>query len=167
MNDLHQKRRVKDQIEFFPSAWIIGIMTLVLCIIPLALTPDNSADTALILSSFTLRPHFFSGKNQKQSFNQSEDILAALTIYLEARGESFAGKLAVAAVIRNRMIYKYPSDGSVKGTVLRAKQFEPWITRNPDDMIFDPTNQKMKESLLETSSRWAEYCGWNYFTTLN
>lgn len=148
MNDLHQKRRVKDQIDFFPSAWIIGIMTLVLCIIPLALTPDNSADTALILSSFTLRPHFFSGKNQKQSFNQSEDILAALTIYLEARGESFAGKLAVAAVIRNRMIYKYHSDGSVKGTVLRAKQFEPWITRNPDDMIFDPTNRKMQESLL-------------------
>ena len=76
------------------------------------------------------------------------NILAALTIYLEARGESFAGKMAVAAVIRNRMIHKYHSDGTVPGTVLRAKQFEPWISRSPNEIRFNPRNRKMQESLL-------------------
>lgn len=37
----------------------------------------------------------------------SEGTLAALTVYLEARGESFAGKLAVAPVIRSRMKLRY------------------------------------------------------------
>ena len=78
----------------------------------------------------------------------SDDILAALTIYLEARGESFAGKMAVAAVIRNRIRQKYHSDGTLKGTVLRTKQFEPWIGRSPNEMRFNPNNRKMQESLL-------------------
>jgi len=78
----------------------------------------------------------------------NSDILAALTIYLEARGESFAGKMAVAAVIRNRIRQKYHSDGTVKGTVLRTKQFEPWIGRSPDEMRFNRNNRKMQESLL-------------------
>jgi N-acetylmuramoyl-L-alanine amidase len=86
--------------------------------------------------------------NHPQKPLHSDDTLAALTIYLEARGESFAGKMAVAAVIRNRMNHKYHSDGTVKGTVLRAKQFEPWIGRNPEKVGFDPTNRKMQESLL-------------------
>lgn len=52
----------------------------------------------------------------------SDEALAALTVYLEARGESFAGKLAVAAVIRNRMERRYQSDGTIAGTVLRPRQ---------------------------------------------
>ena len=75
-------------------------------------------------------------------------VMLKLTIYLEARGESFAGKMAVAAVIRNRMNHKYHSDGTVKGTVLRAKQFEPWIRRSPEEVLFDHRNRKMQESLL-------------------
>lgn len=67
---------------------------------------------------------------------------------MEAGGESFAGKLAVAAVIRNRMTLKYHSDGTVKGTVLRAKQFEPWMGRNPEEVEFDHTNRVMQDSLL-------------------
>ncbi len=78
----------------------------------------------------------------------TDPTLAALTIYLEARGESFAGKMAVAAVIRNRMQYRYHSDGTVKGTVLRANQFEPWITLRPEDISYRKNNVKMQESLL-------------------
>ncbi len=127
---------------------IIGIGALSLCLIPIAPTPANSSDVAFVLSSSTLRSAFLSDENHVQESIQNDDTLAALTIYLEARGESFAGKLAVAAVIRNRMNHKYHSDGTVKGTVLRAKQFEPWIGRNPEEMEFDPSNQQMRESLL-------------------
>ena len=78
----------------------------------------------------------------------SSDHLAALTIYLEARGESFAGKLAVAAVIRNRMKMKYQSDGTVKGTVLKYRQFQPWNRQQPHQVFVNLNNRRMQDSLL-------------------
>ena len=78
----------------------------------------------------------------------SDDTLAALTVYLEARGESFAGKLAVAAVIRNRMKRKYHSDGTVKGTVLRPWQFQPWNRKKPHQVRFDLNESNMRDSML-------------------
>jgi N-acetylmuramoyl-L-alanine amidase len=55
-----------------------------------------------------------------------DDALAAVTILQEAEGEPYAGKLAVAEVIRNRTIEHYQSDGTVAGTVLRTFQFSGW-----------------------------------------
>ena len=142
------KKGIMKRNQSFLYFTIIGILALSFCLIPIAPTPANSADVAFILSSSTFGPPRIPDLNHIQKFIHSDDSLAALTIYLEARGESFAGKLAVAAVIRNRMNHRYHSDGTVKGTVLRAKQFEPWIGRNPEEVAFDPTNQKMQESLL-------------------
>lgn len=62
----------------------------------------------------------------------SDTIWAIMTIYGEARGESFDGKIAVANVIRNRMVRKYSSDGSVPGTVLRPLQFSCWNHNDPN-----------------------------------
>lgn len=62
----------------------------------------------------------------------SDNSLAAVTIWQEARGESYEGKLAVAEVIRNRMNKKYTSDGTVPGTVLRPFQFSGWNTGDPN-----------------------------------
>ena len=56
----------------------------------------------------------------------SEESLAVVTIMQEAEGEPYAGKLAVAEVIRNRMNKLYASDGTVSGTVLRPLQFSGW-----------------------------------------
>lgn len=61
----------------------------------------------------------------------TEESLAVVTIYQEAQGEPYAGKLAVAEVIRNRMHQKYASDGTVSGTVLRPLQFSGWNARDP------------------------------------
>lgn len=61
----------------------------------------------------------------------SEEALAVITIMQEAAGEPYVGKVAVAEVIRNRMQLKYASDGTVSGTVLRAKQFSGWNTSDP------------------------------------
>ncbi len=120
-----------------------------LCLlVPLTSTPASSSDMAMALSSYSQSSHNHMDQPHHTGSPHSEDILAALTIYLEARGESFAGKMAVAAVIRNRMHHKYHSDGTVKGTVLRAKQFEPWIGRSPEEVRFNPNNRKMRESLL-------------------
>lgn len=61
----------------------------------------------------------------------SEEALAVVTIMQEAAGEPYLGKLAVAEVIRNRMLRKYASDGTVAGTVLRPMQFSGWNAKDP------------------------------------
>ena len=101
------------------------------------------ADFVSTLENPDQENHFESG-----AFPYSEDDLAALTIYLEARGESFAGKLAVAAVIRNRMKMKYQSDGTVKGTVLKYRQFQPWNRQQPHQVFVNFNNRRMQDSIL-------------------
>ena len=128
---------------------ILGIGTFAFCLLfPFSPTPANSDDMAIALSSHPKTSINQIDQSTDSAAHHSDDILAALTIYLEARGESFAGKMAVAAVIRNRTQHKYHSDGTIRGTVLRAKQFEPWIGRSPKDVRFNPKNRKMQESLL-------------------
>lgn len=130
-----------------PDSMFIGITAFSLCLLfPVSPIPANSSDNALALSLHS--QNISTSDSLNPAIPHSDDILAALTIYLEARGESFAGKMAVAAVIRNRIRQKYHSDGTVKGTVLRAKQFEPWIGRSPEEMRFNRKNRKMQESLL-------------------
>lgn len=134
--------------EFHLSTFI-GTGVFAFCLLfPLSPTPANSHDMATVLTSSFQQSSILETGSQNSVGSHSDDILAALTIYLEARGESFAGKMAVAAVIRNRMHHKYHSDGTVKGTVLRAKQFEPWIGRSPEEIRFNHRNRKMQESLL-------------------
>ena len=65
----------------------------------------------------------------------SDEALAVSTIWQEARGEPFLGKLAVAQVIRNRVLLKYNSDGTVAGTVLAPYQFSGWNTKDPNRVI--------------------------------
>ena len=62
----------------------------------------------------------------------SDDALAVATIWQEARGEPYAGKVAVAEVIRNRTVEHYQSDGTVAGTVLRTFQFSGWNSGDPN-----------------------------------
>jgi len=58
------------------------------------------------------------------------DHWAVITIRGEADGESFEGKVAVARVIRNRMAFRYSSNGTVAGTVLAPLQFSVWNAKD-------------------------------------
>ncbi len=139
---------MKRCLSLFHFSTIIGLSAFSFCLFPLTPSPANSMDIAAALSSNSHGSPGRKAHSHGSTVTHTDDILAALTIYLEARGESFAGKMAVAAVIRNRMIHKYHSDGTIRGTVLRAKQFEPWIGRSPKEIRFNPSNRKMQESLL-------------------
>ena len=55
-----------------------------------------------------------------------QDHWAIMTIIGEAANQPYHGQIAVGRVIRNRMKKRYSSDGTVIGTVLRAKQFSMW-----------------------------------------
>ena len=59
------------------------------------------------------------------------ELWAIITIRGEADGEPFAGKVAVARVIRNRMQFRYQSNGTVAGTVLAPLQFSTWNATSP------------------------------------
>jgi len=50
-------------------------------------------------------------------------LLGVVTVFQEAEGEPFEGKVAVAEVILRRTKRKYMSDGTVAGTVFRRLQF--------------------------------------------
>ncbi len=56
----------------------------------------------------------------------TDDALAVLTIWTEAQGEPFEGKVGVGEVIRTRARRKYGSDGTIAGTVARRFQFSAW-----------------------------------------
>jgi N-acetylmuramoyl-L-alanine amidase len=68
-----------------------------------------------------------------------EDILvAARTIFGEARGESYEGMKAVAHVILNRAA----KEGSIAGVCLRPKQFSCWN-------LGDPTRERMVQVTVD------------------
>lgn len=60
------------------------------------------------------------------------DHFAVATIWQEARGEPFEGKVAVGEVIRTRMRLKHFSDGTIEGTCLRDRQFSGWNSQDPN-----------------------------------
>lgn len=64
-------------------------------------------------------------------YNSHDLHIMALTIYGEARGESYAGKVAVANVIKNRYLIgkkyrKHTWGNSISGVCLANKQFSVW-----------------------------------------
>lgn len=93
--------------------------------------------------------------------------LAVATIYGEAAGEPYQGKLAVGEVIRNRMKRKHWSDGTVAGTVLRPRQFSLWNTEtlgrirtcrlNTDDPVVRECQRAWDESALTNVTSGALY----------
>jgi len=81
----------------------------------------------------------------------SDDALAVATIWQEARGEDFEGKVGVAEVIRNRAAGKK----SIASIVLKPFQFSGWNTKDgnrvPSMSIddTDPVVQSCQEAWLK------------------
>ncbi len=127
-----------------------GFAAVILFLIPFSTAMDPSERLPGLLADYP------TGSLTQERLNDQKNLalwgpdhhLAALTIYMEARGESFAGKLAVAAVIRNRIKLKYQSDGTINGTVLRRKQFQPWNHRHPNQVKLNGDDTRMRDSVL-------------------
>jgi N-acetylmuramoyl-L-alanine amidase len=86
----------------------------------------------------------------------SEEALAEITLKMEAEGEPYAGKLAVAWVIRNRMADNFFSDGTVSGTVLRAAQFSGWNTASPERIRCVRLDPSVSQADADCVRAWAE-----------
>lgn len=61
-----------------------------------------------------------------------DDLWGTLTVYGEARGESYLGQVAVAEVIRTRTTRRLMSDGTIPGTIFKPKQFSCWNEGDPN-----------------------------------
>jgi N-acetylmuramoyl-L-alanine amidase len=81
------------------------------------------------------RDDFYNYKN----FNAEEMEVLASIIHAEARGESYRGKVAVGAVILNR-VYHPSFPNTIKEVVYQSGQFKPvengMINISPDDASF-------------------------------
>lgn len=76
-------------------------------------------------------------------FEANDKKLLANLIYCEARGESYAGKLAVGAVVVNRILSsKYPS--SMTGVIYQKSQFAPATS----------TKNSLNEALALDKASW-------------
>lgn len=95
----------------------------------------RSKSIIIIMLVFILVTSTFLERIDSMPLLFSDEALAVSTIWQEARGEPFLGKLAVAQVIRNRVLLKYNSDGTVAGTVLAPYQFSGWNTKDPNRVI--------------------------------
>jgi spore germination cell wall hydrolase CwlJ-like protein len=73
-----------------------------------------------------------------------ELLLLVLTIYLEAEGESFAGKQAVANVIYNRHIQ---NNKTITEVILKPKQFSCW---NDSDYVLMRLRKIDKNKLIDS-----------------
>lgn len=58
--------------------------------------------------------------------------LAARTVWGEARSESFAGMLAVAHVIKNRVTDRHRRENTIAGVVTEPSQFSCWLDADPN-----------------------------------
>lgn len=70
----------------------------------------------------------------------NDDTWGIMTVWGEARGEEYQGKVAVAEVIRNRMKFKYSSDGTAANTVLRKYQFSCHNHDDPNRILMAKLN---------------------------
>ena len=70
---------------------------------------------------------------------QEPDVLLALTVLGEARGEEALGRSAVAHVVKNRMA---KSGRSVADTVLAKWQFSCWNHADPNRLFLEDTIAK-------------------------
>lgn len=92
-----------------------------------------------------------------------DDTLAALTLWMEARGEGWTGLVAVAEVIRTRMRTRYMSDGTVAGTVLKNRQFSCWDSADPQRIravqldADDPVYQRCLEAWQTACEGMTDY----------
>ena len=61
--------------------------------------------------------------------------ILARTVWGEARSESFEGKVAVAAVVLNRVESKHRSETTVAGAATEPYQFSCWNPNDPNSVI--------------------------------
>ncbi len=78
-----------------------------------------------------------------------DDSLGIVTVFQEAEGEPYLGKVAVAEVILRRTRKKYMSDGTVAGTVLKRLQFSGWNS--------DSAN-RVRSTKIDTDDHNAQDC---------
>lgn len=84
-----------------------------------------------------------------------DDAWGIMTVYQEAAGEPYEGKLAVAEVIRNRAEQKYQSDGTIAGTVLWPLQFSGWNAKDPNRIPAATIDDEMP-AVQECMKAWFE-----------
>jgi spore germination cell wall hydrolase CwlJ-like protein len=93
--------------------------------------------------------HYRATKDACVMLSDEDRDLIVRTVMGEANNEPLAGKVAVAAVIRNRLMSGDYGD-TVPGVLFAKKQFEPWATRKRELLSYsqdDPAYQEAADAV--------------------
>lgn len=110
---------------------------------PVSQTPDYPTNDYSVSQGddMALRPLPVSQAHQTVLTLDNDTEILARTIYGEARGETSAGKQAVASVIMNRFhAGTYPGAGTIAGICRAPNQFSCWNTNDPNYPIVTSAN---------------------------
>ncbi|MBD3859591.1 cell wall hydrolase [Bacillus sp. 28A-2] len=88
-----------------------------------------------------------SSKKQTRYSNEEMDLLSRL-VHAEAKGESYAGKKAVASVVLNRVEHRSFPD-SVKGVIYQRNAFQPVSNGSIHDQADQDSVKAVKEVVKE------------------
>lgn len=95
----------------------------------------------------TINPNNLLWDKSRDINQQRELVLLTATVYLEARGESRTGKIAVAYVIMNRYRNKRRFPNTIQGVILQKYQFSSWNDYWYYKKAFDPAIKVWEECL--------------------
>ncbi len=84
-----------------------------------------------------------------------DDIWGILTVYAEARGEPYEGKVAVGNVIRHRTARKFFSNGTVASTVWTPYQFS-WTNQGDAQRVRVVSAEWEDDGMKECARAWFE-----------
>jgi N-acetylmuramoyl-L-alanine amidase len=110
----------------------------------ISLQKVNGITTDLIYPGQTLRLPTQAANPSRGNFNHSDIVLVAELVHAEAGGEPYQGKVAVAAVVFNRVDSPlFPN--TIRGVIYQPYQFEPVL----NGRIYDGFDASDMEATLE------------------
>lgn len=75
---------------------------------------------------------------------------AIMNVWMEARGEPYDGKVAVARVMRNRLAVHWSGAHSIADVILSPYQFSGWNTKDPN---------RLRAAKLDDDDPLVQECG--------
>jgi len=157
--------RTKNSVTWFqwefglPSDGVVGEKTKKLLVKATAKWDGKTTSTSSGKTSGSSGgTHASSSGANALGLSESDIALMANAVYGEARGESFEGQVAVAAVILNRI--KDPNfPDTVHGVIFQPRAF----TAVDDGQIYLTPNEQAKEAVIEAINGWDPTYGCIYY----
>jgi hypothetical protein len=109
---------------------------------------ENPIDMNELLEFFVVKADkYYSYSNNHYNYTENDVRILAQLIYLEARGESTTGKIAVANVVMNRVLNRHKFGNTIYDVVTAPKQFAYRSDVNPTRSCISAARQVLQNEV--------------------